>query len=56
MRTLAQHEVNHVAGGKAELQIDVNVLAKYVHINVIDGDKIVLKLFNVDWSKLGTPA
>lgn len=56
MRTLTPQQVNHVAGGKPELQIDVNIVEKHVHINVIDGDKVILKLVNVDWSKLGTKA
>lgn len=56
MRTLTQQDVNQVAGGKPELQVDVNVLEKHIHINVIEGDKVVLKLFNIDWSKLGTKA
>jgi hypothetical protein len=56
MRTLTPQETNHAAGGKPELQIDVNVLEKHIHINVIDGDKVVLKLFNIDWSKSGTTA
>ncbi len=56
MRTLSQQEVTQVAGGQPQLAVDVNIPAGYVHINIMDGAKVILKLFNLDWSKLGTKA
>jgi hypothetical protein len=56
MRTLSQQEVTQVAGGQPQLAVDVNIPAGYVHVNIMDGAKVILKLFNLDWSKLGTKA
>lgn len=55
MRTLTPQEAAQVAGSAPQIKIDVNVPAGYVHINIVDGGTVILKLFNLDWSKLVKP-
>ena len=52
MRTLEKQEVSEVAGGQPQLAIDINIPAKHIHINVVEGDQIVFKIVNLDWSKM----
>jgi hypothetical protein len=53
MRALQLQEVTQVSGGKVTVTVDVNVKAKYVHVNVVDGTKVIT-VVNVDWSKYTT--
>ena len=55
MRALQTQEVTQVSGGKVTVTVDVNVPAKYVHVNVVDGTKVIT-IVNVDWSKFTTKA
>jgi tRNA(Ser,Leu) C12 N-acetylase TAN1 len=55
MRALQLQEVTQVSGGKVTVTVDVNVPAKYVHVNVVDGTKVIT-IVNVDWSKFTTKA
>jgi hypothetical protein len=55
MRTLNASEIDQVAGGTPQIAVDVNVLAKYVHVNLVDNGQVVKTLFSFDWSKWGLP-
>lgn len=56
MRTLNSQEVVQIAGGKPQIVVDVNVPAKYVHVNLLEDGQLVKTLFSFDWSKLGQAA
>ena len=55
MRTLHSQELAHVSGALTKVVVDVNVPAKYVHVNVTDGTKVIT-IVSVDWSKCGKAA
>jgi len=52
MRTLNSQEVVQIAGGTPQIVVDVNIPAKYVHVNLLDNGQLVKTLFSFDWSKL----
>ena len=51
MRTLTAHQANQVSGS-GKITVDVNVPAKYVHVNFVTATKTIT-IVNIDWSKFG---
>jgi hypothetical protein len=51
MRALSPQDLAAVSGGKAVIQVDVNVPAQYVHVTLVTDTK-TYTLFNFDWSGL----
>jgi hypothetical protein len=55
MRALNAQDLAAVSGGKATITVDVNVPAKYVHVNLVTDTK-TYTLVNIDWSQIGKGA